>query len=91
MCAAVAATKLIRSAAKDCYSNFKKSILNAFLLQIGIMDCCVSEEQKQQRRINAEIDKQLKKDKKEARRELKLLLLGKNFRLYLCDNDKPKK
>ena len=41
------------------------------------MDCCVSEEQKQQRRINAEIDKQLKKDKKDARRELKLLLLGK--------------
>ena len=42
------------------------------------MDCCDSEEQKQQRRINAEIDKQLKKDKKDARRELKLLLLGKN-------------
>ena len=56
-----------------------------------MIDCCVPEEVKQQRRINAEIDKQLKKDKKEARRELKLLLLGKNFRLYLCDNDKPKK
>ena len=52
------------------------------------MDCCDSEEQKQQRRINAEIDKQLKKDKKDARRELKLLLLGKNssgISLPTCD------
>ena len=41
------------------------------------MACCRTEEQKEQRRINAEIERQLKKDKRDARRELKLLLLGK--------------
>jgi len=40
------------------------------------MACCLSEEQKEQKRINAEIDRQLRKDKRDARRELKLLLLG---------------
>ncbi|XP_034249118.1 guanine nucleotide-binding protein G(q) subunit alpha isoform X1 [Thrips palmi] len=40
------------------------------------MACCLSEEAKEQKRINQEIEKQLKRDKREARRELKLLLLG---------------
>ena len=42
------------------------------------MACCLFEkpEQKEQKRINAEIKTQLRKDKKDARRELKLLLLG---------------
>lgn len=40
------------------------------------MSCCRSEEYKEQNRINKEIEKQLKRDKKDARRELKLLLLG---------------
>jgi len=40
------------------------------------MACCLSEEQKEQKRINAEIERQLRKDKRDARRELKLLLLG---------------
>ncbi|KAH8857060.1 Guanine nucleotide-binding protein G(q) subunit alpha [Schistosoma japonicum] len=40
------------------------------------MFCCRSEEYKEQNRINKEIEKQLKRDKKDARRELKLLLLG---------------
>ncbi|KAF5397188.1 Guanine nucleotide-binding protein G(Q) subunit alpha, partial [Paragonimus heterotremus] len=35
-----------------------------------------SEEYKEQNRINKEIEKQLKRDKKDARREFKLLLLG---------------
>jgi len=38
--------------------------------------CCLSEEAKEQKRINQEIEKQLRKDKRDARRELKLLLLG---------------
>ena len=42
------------------------------------MACCLSEEQKEQKRINAEIDRQLRKDKRDARRELKLLLLGED-------------
>ena len=48
------------------------------------MACCLSEEAKEQKRINAEIEKQLKQDKRNARRELKLLLLGKykNFPAY---------
>lgn len=40
------------------------------------MACCLSEEALEQKRINQEIEKQLRRDKKDARRELKLLLLG---------------
>jgi len=46
------------------------------------MACCLSEEAKEQKRINQEIEKQLRKDKRDARRELKLLLLGKSCRLH---------
>ena len=45
------------------------------------MACCLSDEQKEQKRINAEIERQLRKDKRDARRELKLLLLGE----YIVD------
>ncbi|XP_056144805.1 guanine nucleotide-binding protein subunit alpha-14-like [Lampris incognitus] len=38
--------------------------------------CCVSAEEKENQRINEEIEKQLRKDKKDSRKELKLLLLG---------------
>ncbi|CAG08422.1 unnamed protein product [Tetraodon nigroviridis] len=41
------------------------------------MACCLSEEAKEARRINDEIERQLRRDKRDARRELKLLLLGK--------------
>jgi len=41
------------------------------------MACCLSDEAKEQKRINQEIEKQLRKDRRDARRELKLLLLGK--------------
>ncbi|GAV00353.1 hypothetical protein RvY_11216 [Ramazzottius varieornatus] len=41
-----------------------------------MLPCFLSEEAKEQRRINAEIERQLKKDKTDARREIKLLLLG---------------
>ncbi|KAA8592186.1 hypothetical protein FQN60_017641 [Etheostoma spectabile] len=37
--------------------------------------CCVSAEEKENQRINEEIEKQLRRDKKDSRRELKLLLL----------------
>jgi len=40
------------------------------------MACFMSEEAKEQKRINAEIEKQLKMDKKSSQREIKLLLLG---------------
>ncbi|KAL6467977.1 hypothetical protein MHYP_G00236540 [Metynnis hypsauchen] len=40
-----------------------------------MMACCLSEEAKESKRINAEIDKQLRRDKRDARKELKLLLL----------------
>ncbi|XP_055350863.1 guanine nucleotide-binding protein G(q) subunit alpha-like [Paramacrobiotus metropolitanus] len=41
-----------------------------------MLPCFLSDEAKEQRRINAEIERQLKKDKTDARREIKLLLLG---------------
>lgn len=44
----------------------------------SMMACCLSEEAKESKRINAEIEKQLKRDKRDARRELKLLLLGRS-------------
>uniref|UniRef100_A0A3Q4HB77 Uncharacterized protein n=1 Tax=Neolamprologus brichardi TaxID=32507 RepID=A0A3Q4HB77_NEOBR len=37
--------------------------------------CCVSAEERENQRINEEIEKQLRRDKKDSRRELKLLLL----------------
>lgn len=46
------------------------------------MECCLSEEAKEQKRINQEIERQLRRDKRDARRELKLLLLGKLFNYY---------
>lgn len=49
------------------------------------MACCLSEEQKEQKRINAEIERQLRKDKRDARKELKLLLLGEQLIMtFLC-------
>ena len=52
------------------------------------MACCLlSEEEKEQRRINAEIERQLRKDKRDARRELKLLLLGEFWRVFSCSAD----
>ncbi|KAK3540193.1 hypothetical protein QTP70_028390 [Hemibagrus guttatus] len=38
--------------------------------------CCLSAEEKERRRINQEIDKQLRRDKNDSRKEMKLLLLG---------------
>lgn len=38
--------------------------------------CCISAEDRENQRISEEIEKQLRKDKKDSRRELKLLLLG---------------
>ncbi|XP_072461050.1 guanine nucleotide-binding protein subunit alpha-14 [Notamacropus eugenii] len=38
--------------------------------------CCLSAEEKESQRISAEIERQLRRDKKDARKELKLLLLG---------------
>ncbi len=55
------------------------------------MACCLSEEQKEQKRINAEIEKQLKKDKRDARRELKLLLLGESEGDTKCSRTSQKK
>lgn len=46
------------------------------------MECCLSEEAKEQKRINQEIERQLRRDKRDARRELKLLLLGKFTQQY---------
>ena len=42
--------------------------------------CCVSAEDKENQRISEEIEKQLRRDKKDSRRELKLLLLGEHHR-----------
>ena len=41
------------------------------------VECCLSDEAKEQKRINDEIERQIRRDRRDARRELKLLLLGK--------------
>ena len=56
------------------------------------MACFLSEEQRIQKRINSEIERQLQKDRKDLKNELKLLLLGgsrgegwqRMFRLPAC-------
>lgn len=41
--------------------------------------CCVSAEDRETKRINDAIEEQLRRDKKDSRRELKLLLLGEHL------------
>ena len=48
------------------------------------MNCCLSQEAREQKQINREIEKQLRLDKRNQRRELKLLLLGKSS-LFLLE------
>ena len=48
------------------------------------MSCLLSEEVRAQNRINKEIERQLTRDKKEANKEIKLLLLGMFF-VVLCN------
>uniref|UniRef100_A0A915DWG3 Guanine nucleotide-binding protein subunit alpha n=1 Tax=Ditylenchus dipsaci TaxID=166011 RepID=A0A915DWG3_9BILA len=64
---------LFTSATIKIYSEFKTGKLNA---ATAPMACCLSEEAREQKRINQEIEKQLQRDKRKARSELKLLLLG---------------
>lgn len=57
------------------------------ILPFWAMACCLSEEAREQKRINQEIERQLRKDKRDARRELKLLLLGEfNFSSTILHN-----
>ncbi|MBN3297823.1 GNA14 protein, partial [Amia calva] len=61
--------------------------------------CCLSAEDRECQRINQEIERQLRRDKKDARRELKLLLLGakqdaesaKRFILKMYQDQNPDK
>ncbi|CAL9682146.1 unnamed protein product [Knipowitschia caucasica] len=46
------------------------------MTQSCVWACCLSPEANEARRINDEIERQLRRDKKNARREFKLLLLG---------------
>jgi len=41
------------------------------------MSCCDGSEAAEQKRINLEIERQLRKDRVNAKRELKLLMLGR--------------
>ena len=43
---------------------------------VGECCCCLSEEARMQRKINQKIEHQLRKEKRNARRNIKLLLLG---------------
>ena len=45
--------------------------------------CCMSAAEKERDRINQEIERQLRRDKKDSRRELKLLLLGERASVHL--------
>ena len=42
-----------------------------------MIGCCLSNEEKDQKRVNNKIERQLIQDKKTSRRELKVLVLGK--------------
>lgn len=45
---------------------------------LAMAGCCVSAEDRENQRINEEIERQLRRDKRDSRRELKLLLLGEH-------------
>jgi len=46
-------------------------------------DCCMSGEDRESARIHNEIERQLRMDKKDATRQMKLLLLGMYFLVFL--------
>ena len=46
-------------------------------------NCCWNSEEEKKKRRNAEIELQLRRDRRDARREIKILLLGKQ-RLDFC-------
>lgn len=58
-------------------STPKVSVIKRVMTLGSVGACCLSEEGKEARRINDEIERQLRRDKKDSRREFKLLLLGK--------------
>ena len=41
-----------------------------------MMACCLSEEEIEQKRVNKEIERQLRKEKRNGKEDIKLLLLG---------------
>ena len=43
------------------------------------MGCCMSQEEQEGKRINEEIESQIRKDKLMMRNEIKMLLLGREF------------
>lgn len=70
----------MRKKVQEAFTSVSDSlsvILPVCALKALNMSCFLSEEVRIQRRINKEIDRQLLRDKKEMKRELKLLLLGK--------------
>ena len=46
-------------------------------------ECCMSAEELERNKIHQEIERQLRRDKRESHREIKLLLLGESWRM-LC-------
>lgn len=65
----------VRACEQGVPAGLQRSHFGRMTLE-SIMACCLSEEAKEARRINDEIERQLRRDKRDARRELKLLLLG---------------
>ncbi|XP_055730969.1 guanine nucleotide-binding protein G(q) subunit alpha-like isoform X2 [Salvelinus fontinalis] len=53
-----------------------QSVFKGVMTLNSVGACCLSEEGKEARRINDEIERQLRRDKKDSNREFKLLLLG---------------
>lgn len=57
-------------------SSSKQSVFGQFKLPFKSSFCLLSEEARQQRKINQKIESELRKEKRLAKRSLKLLLLG---------------
>lgn len=60
-----------------CVRASEGDVLSGVMTLSSVGACCLSPEAKEARRINDEIERQLRRDKKDSRREYKLLLLGK--------------
>lgn len=48
------------------------------------MGCCQSNEQVEEKQRNQEIDAQIKRDRVNLRKEIKMLLLGKRYFIFVC-------
>ena len=71
---------LLHSSFNQQFCNLK-SVIDILKM---LANCCKSNEEIEAKKLNEQIERELRRHKKDARRELKLLLLGKCWLILYC-------